>query len=229
MIPIYIGYDSKEKEPFVTLIYSILKHAACPLAIIPLKKELFIEFYYRERHPLQSTEFSFTRFLVPYLNKYEGWAIYMDCDMLCMRNIQDLWNLRCSDYSVMVVPHNHVPEEQTKFLNQHQTKYYRKNWSSMMLFNCSKCSVLTPEMVQSADGLKLHQFGWLQYNEIGFLPENWNYLVQNEFYTGEEKLGLVHFTTGGPWFKEYQNVPYADEWYETRDEMLNDETIIYAN
>lgn len=219
MIPIYIGYDPREKESFCVLMYSILKYASQPISIIPLKKELFNSFYYRERHYLQSTEFAFTRFLVPYLQHYDGWAIYMDCDMLCQDDIAKLWDLKDDTYSVMVVPHDYKPKEDIKFLNQVQTRYHRKNWSSMMMFNCSKCKVLTPEIVQNMDGLFLHQFAWSDDKEIGFIPDNWNYLVQNGKYVEESSLGLIHYTTGGPWYTETKNCTYAVEWFDMRDEM----------
>lgn len=219
MIPIYIGYDPREKEAFCVLMYSILKYASRPVSIIPLKKELFNSFYYRERHPLQSTEFSFTRFLVPYLQHYNGWAIYMDCDMLCQDDIVKLWDLKDAECSVMVVPHDYKPVNDIKFLNQVQSRYHRKNWSSMVLFNCSKCTVLTPEIVQNIDGLFLHQFIWADDKDIGFIPDNWNHLVGNGKYIGDGPLGLIHYTTGGPWFKESMTCPYASNWFHMRDEL----------
>lgn len=219
MIPIYIGYDPKEKEAFSVLSYSLLKYASEPISIIPLKKELFNGFYYREKHPLQSTEFSFTRFLVPYLNKFTGWAIYMDCDMLCKQDIANLWKLRDNKFSIMVVPHNYEPSSKTKMDNQIQTKYKRKNWSSMILFNCYKCSILTPELIQYADGLYLHQFQWLEDLEIGTISNSWNYLVGESKYNYDNPLGIIHYTLGGPWLEEYKNNECAIDWFYDRDEV----------
>lgn len=219
MIPIYIGYDSREKESLFVLAYSILKYATQPISIIPIKQDLFSSFYYRERHPLQSTEFSFTRFLVPYLQHYKDWAIYMDCDMLCQDDIVKLWGMRNDDYDVMIVPHNYIPLDPIKMVDQIQTKYEKKNWSSMMLFNCSKCEILTPEIVQNIDGLYLHQFKWTNDESIGHIPNNWNFLVEFDEYKGELPLGLIHYTTGGPWYKQYKNVIYADKWFAIRNEL----------
>ena len=175
MIPVFIGYDSREEMAFHVLARSIWQRASLPVSITPLRLEQLP--MWRERHPLQSTEFSFSRFLVPYLCNYEGHAIFMDCDMLCLDDIAKLWKLRDSN-AVQVVKHDHNPTESTKFLNQPQTPYRRKNWSSVMIFNNPKCRALTPEYVNKATGLELHQFAWT--DEIGSLPANWNYLVRTQ-------------------------------------------------
>jgi lipopolysaccharide biosynthesis glycosyltransferase len=175
--------------------------------------------YNRERHPLQSTDFSFSRFLTPFLSHYAGWSIFMDCDMLMIYDIAKLWALRDDRYAVMVVKHHHVPKETTKFLGQPQSKYEKKNWSSVMLFNNAKCGVLTPEYVNRATGLELHQFKWLESEAlIGALPHRWNHLV--DYDEPSPDASLVHYTLGGPYFAEYATCEYAGEWFAERDAML---------
>jgi hypothetical protein len=169
-------------------------------------------FYDRERSNLESTDFSFTRFLTPYLCGYEGWAAFMDCDMVMLGDVAGLWELRDDRYPVMCVKHDYRPVEDTKFLGQVQTKYEKKNWSSVMLFNNAKCRQLTPEVVAKESGLFLHQFKWLESDEqIGEISNAWNYLV-GEPVPRPESPQLVHYTLGGPYFEKYANCEFADEW-----------------
>ena len=175
--------------------------------------------YLRDKHPLQSTDFSFTRFLTPYLADYTGWSIFMDCDMLMREDIAGLWALRDERYSVMVVKHDHVPRETEKFLGMPQSKYAKKNWSSVMLFNNARCKALTPEYVSTATGLELHQFKWLESEDaIGELPSRWNHLVGYD--APQTDAALVHFTLGGPYFPDYAGCEYADAWRSEKDRML---------
>src|SRR3546814_8635598 len=110
--------------------------------------------YTRPQHELQLTDFSFSRFLTPSLAGFQDWAIFMDDDMLVLDDIAKLWALRDDRYAVQVVKHDHVPQEDVKFLDKVQTKYEKKNWSSVMLFNCARCTALTPAYVNSATGLE---------------------------------------------------------------------------
>jgi len=165
----------------------------------------------RDRDPKQSTDFAFSRFLTPYLSGYSGWSVFMDCDMIVLDDIAKLWELRDERYAVQVVKHDHVPKETTKFLDQPQTRYEKKNWSSVMLFNNEKCKALTPEYVGTASGLELHQFKWLETDDlIGELPHRWNHLVGYD--ATDSDVSLVHYTLGGPYFGEYEDCEYADEW-----------------
>ena len=180
--------------------------------------------YWRTRDPKQSTDFSFTRFLVPHLMNYEGWAIFMDCDMLCQDDIADLWNQRNTKYSVMCVKHNHKPKEKTKFLGEIQTNYPKKNWSSLMIFNCGKCKNLNVNYVNNASGLDLHRFNWLDNeNEIGEIKGSWNYLVHDPKDIQNNDASLIHWTLGGPWFKEHRD--YKDlltsKWFKAREESIS--------
>ena len=219
MIRVFIGYDAVEAVAFSVLAHSINARASAPVQVAPVMLDQLRGVYKRERNPLQSTEFSFSRFLVPWLCGYQGWAVFMDCDMLVRDDIAKLWKLRDERYAVQVVKHMHVPKEETKFLGAVQTKYEKKNWSSVMLMNCAKCTALTPEYVNTATGLQLHQFKWLGDDSlIGEIPHAWNHLVGYD--APDPKASLVHFTIGGPWFAEYEKCEYADEWRAERKAML---------
>ena len=173
----------------------------------------------RQKHPLQSTAFSFSRFLTPFLSDYTGWSVFMDCDMLMRDDIAKLWNLRDERYAVMVVKHVHKPIETVKFLGEPQSKYEKKNWSSVMLFNNALCQSLTPSYVNEASGLELHQFKWLDSDKlVGALPDRWNHLVG--YNRPRDDAGLVHYTLGGPYFDAFAHCEYADEWRAERDAML---------
>ena len=219
MIRVFIGFDARETVAFSVLAHSIHARASEPVSIAPLMLSELEGIYRRERNPLQSTDFSFSRFLTPYLCGFEGWAIFMDCDMLVMDDIARLWALRDDRYAVQVVKHVHVPREDTKFLGQKQTKYEKKNWSSVMLMNCARCTALTPDYVNSATGLELHQFKWLESDDlIGELPHEWNHLVGYD--PPSSRVSLAHYTIGGPYFSEYRDCEYAREWFVERDAML---------
>jgi hypothetical protein len=143
----------------------------------------------------------------------------MDCDMLMLDDIAALWALRDERFAVQVVKHNHVPREEVKFLNAAQTKYEKKNWSSVMLFNCAKCAALTPEFVNTASGLELHQFKWLGDDAlIGEIPHRWNHLVGYDPVGAE--VSNLHYTQGGPYFDAYRNCDYAEDWWREHDAML---------
>jgi lipopolysaccharide biosynthesis glycosyltransferase len=226
-IPVFVGYDPHERVAVNVLIDSLYQHSSMPLALTPIVMGQLKEVFKRERNPNQSTEFSFTRFLVPYLMGYDGWAIFMDCDMLCRGDIADLWRLRNDKYALMCVKHCHEPVEQVKFLGAVQTRYEKKNWSSLMLYNCARCRALTPDYVNTATGLQLHRFEWLSEDEIGDLPKDrWNHLidVQSAPDVPVEQGGpaLVHWTLGGPWFREYRlgGGVLAAEWFAARDEAF---------
>ncbi len=218
MIRVFVGYDEREAIAFSVLSHSIHRRASQPVSVAPVMLSQLRGLYHRERNPLQSTDFSFSRFLTPYLCGYEGWAIFMDCDQLVLDDIGELWKLRDEKYAVQVVKHVHVPKEDVKFLGEKQTKYEKKNWSSVMLMNCAKCKALTPEFVNRASGLELHQFKWLESDAlIGALPREWNHLVGYD--EPRPDASLVHFTTGGPYFDEYRDCEYASEWFAEKRAM----------
>ncbi len=219
MIRVFIGYDPRETVAYNVLAHSIQARASEPVAIAPLMLSQLKAVLTRERHPLQSTDFSFSRFLTPYLSEFTGWSVFMDCDMLVLRDIAELWRLRDERYSVMVVKHDHVPRESVKFLGEPQSKYGKKNWSSVMLFNNARCRALTPDYVNRASGLELHQFKWLESDDlIGALPDAWNHLVG--YNAPRSDAALVHFTLGGPYFAGYADCEYAQAWRAEREAML---------
>lgn len=220
MFRIFIGYDEREVVAFHTLAESILAYASAPIAIVPLRLSLLQSAYCRPPHPLQSTEFAFSRFLTPWLSDYDGWSLFLDCDMLVRCDIAELFALRDERHAVMVVQHAFEPTESTKFLRQPQTPYEKKNWSSVMLFNNARCRRLTPGYVQTASGLELHQFKWLGDDaDIGSLPARWNHLVGYDAPCDD--IALLHYTTGGPWFGESAEVAYAAEWRRWRERIVH--------
>jgi len=218
-IRIFIGFDPRETVAYHVLAHSIQARASVPVTIAPLALAQLKYLLTRERHPLQSTDFSFSRFLVPFLSGYAGWSLFMDCDMLMRDDIARLWNLRDARHAVQVVKHDHKPRENVKFLGAAQTVYAKKNWSSVMLFNNARCRTLTPGYVNAASGLDLHQFRWLQREDlIGELPHRWNHLVGYD--DPGAAISLAHFTIGGPYFAQFAHGPLADAWRAERDAML---------
>lgn len=220
MIRIFIGFDAKLPVLYNVLQHSIQVRASRPVGISPIMLSQLSGIYSREKHPLASTEFSFSRFLTPYLSGYEGWSLFIDNDMLVLDDIARLWDLRDERYAVMCTQHDHRPQEDVKFLGTVQTKYEKKNWSSVMLFNNARCRALTPEYVNTASGLELHQFKWLGDDAlIGALPLRWNHLVG--YNPPDPDVSLVHYTLGGPYFDEHRDCEYAAEWFRERDHMLH--------
>ena len=219
IINIYIGFDPRETVAFHVLAHSIHMRTSLPVRIMPVMLSQLGKTFTRERHALQSTDFSFSRFLTPALSDFTGWSVFMDCDMLVLDDIAELFALRDERYAVMVVKHDHVPREQKKFLDQPQTPYQKKNWSSVMLFNNAQCRALSPGYVNTASGLELHQFKWLANDDlIGEIPSRWNHLVG--YHPPRRDAALVHYTLGGPYFDEYRDCEYAQEWRRERQSML---------
>lgn len=219
MIRVFVGYDSTLPVLYNVLQHSIQVRSSQPVSVVPIMLSQLRDVYRRDRHPLASTEFSFSRFLVPYLSGYSGWSLFIDNDMLMLADIAELWALRDDNYAVMCTKHEHNPGEEVKFLNAVQTRYEKKNWSSCMLFNNAKCQALTPDYVNQATGLQLHQFKWLDDDsQIGDIPLEWNYLVGCA--TPVTRPKMVHYTLGGPYFEEYADCEYSDEWRRERDHML---------
>lgn len=212
MANIYIGWDSRED-----IAYTVAKHSmemmSRDVTVKPLKLHQLRDdgIYTRSVDKLGSTEFTFTRFLVPYLNDYKGWALFTDCDVLALDDMNKLFELADDKYAVMCVKHDYTPSETMKMDGQQQTIYPRKNWSSVVLWNCAhpSNSVVTPELVNTESGMYMHRFMWLKDDEIGEIPYQWNYLVG--WYQSKDPK-LVHYTEGGPWFEEYRNCEYSKEW-----------------
>jgi len=209
---IFIGYDKREIAAYHVLAHSILSRASMPVTICPLNRENLKGIYTRERTDMESTDFSMSRFLVPYLSGYEGMSIFMDCDMLCLADIAELVILYIRSRrgeSVHCVQHDYTPKAGNKFLNQAQTIYPMKNWSSLMIFDNNRCRNLTPAVINGESGLFLHQFKWA--DSIGSIPKSWNWLC-DEYDGLPDDLKILHYTLGGPWFPETQHCTGAALW-----------------
>lgn len=212
-LKVFVGFDKAEHAAYQVCSYSIIKNASKPVAIIPLNINYFPTFTNNDYKA--STDFAFTRFLVPWLSEYEGYSIFMDADMLVREDIHKMLEVVDKDITrkVWCVQHDYDPILDDKFLGQKQTNYMKKNWSSVMLFNNSACNGLTYDYVNSTKGLDLHQFNWCLKDQIGKLPPTWNYLV-GENIEGNPDASIVHFTRGGPYFKEYEHCEYSKEWFD---------------
>ena len=221
--PVYVGFDSREAIAYDVCAHSILTRTRTPVTVQPLKlDELRRRGVYNRAHdPLQSTEFTYTRFFVPYLAGYAGWALFCDCDFLWLGDVAGLLEYTSMEKALYCVQHNYEPKEKTKMDGAVQTAYPRKNWSSLMLLNCDHPAVksLTPEIVNRQTGAYLHRMQWAKDDDIGALPTEWNWLEgwNEKPATGTPKA--VHFTRGGPWFSDWGHVEYGDLWRAERDAM----------
>ena len=217
MINVFIGFDEGEKVSYHILSESIRRQSSVPVSITPLCLSNIPEFK-RELQPNQSTEFAFSRFLVPYLSDYKGWSLFLDSDMMFRDDIKNLWDMIDKDKSIMCCKHDYVPKQNVKFRGAKNEPFPKKNWSSFMLMNNHRCKMLTKEFVETATGLELHQFKWTHEENIGELPLEWNWLVSEYDYNKNAKN--VHWTLGGPYFKDYAKSDYADEWFRLYNETI---------
>jgi lipopolysaccharide biosynthesis glycosyltransferase len=211
-IPIFIGYDAREAVAYHTCVNSIIRYSTNPISINPLSLNLLKG--YNETHTDGSNQFIYSRFLLPHLMDYNGWAIFIDGDMIIRDDIAELYNLQNNDYSVMVVKHDYKTKSNTKYLGSKNEDYPRKNWSSVVLWNCGhiKNKILTPELIQKSNGSYLHRFSWLTDNDIGSLPIEWNWLPDE--YGENNNAKLLHYTLGTPCFDEFNNTTQASEWHK---------------
>jgi hypothetical protein len=214
--PVYVGWDSREDIAFQICRHSLLKRATIPATVVPIKQHELREqgLYTRDLDPLASTEFTYTRFFVPHLQNHQGWALFCDCDFLWLADIKDLVDLIDDRYAIMCVHHDHRPKEDWKMDHRAQTQYPRKNWSSMVLYNCGHPAnaALTADVANSESGAFLHRFQWLEDDLIGAVPETWNWLEGWSPKPDTSHPNVVHLTRGGPWFEEWRDVDYADLW-----------------
>ena len=221
-IKIFVGYDSREDIAYQVCRESIFARSKNEekIEVIPLKlKELKKGGnYWRPEDKLGSTEFTFSRFLIPHLTDFNGWALFCDCDFLFNHNVRDLFELAEDKYAVMCVQHDYSPKQgATKMDGKEQHVYPRKNWSSLVLWNCGHPAnkVLTADHVNNTkfDGAYFHRFSWLQDNLIGSIPHRWNWLVNHYQEPRDGMPYALHYTEGGPWFPDYQTCEYAAEWW----------------
>lgn len=215
MINIFIGYDPKEAVVYHTCVNSIIRMSTCPVSIVPLALNLVGD--YTETHNDSSNNFTYLRFLVPYLSNFKGHAIFIDGDMIVRDGIENLWNLRDSSYAVQVVKHNYKTIAKEKYLGFKNEDYPRKNWSSVIIWNCEhqKNKILTTKFIQESSGAQLHRFSWLSDEDIGDLPIEWNWLPDELGVNIEAKL--LHYTLGSPCFNNTTTM--ATEWIKEKKLM----------
>jgi len=218
VINIYIGYDEHHSITYDACKFSIIKgNSKYDINVIPINYNT-INSYDRIMDKYESTQFSFARFWVPYESNYKGISIFCDSDFIFMDSIDNLIDLYDDRYAIMCCQHNYTPNSDIKMNGKIQSSYPRKNWSSLMIFNNEhpKNKTLNPLTLNNQSGAFLHRFNWLDDNEIGSLPLDWNYLVG--YYTGKDPKAL-HYTDGGPWLKGYENCKYSDIWYEHKNKI----------
>ena len=224
---VYIGYDAREETAARVCAYSIKQRTdkRLPPDIWFLKSEN-IDTYQRPAEPNQSTDFTYTRFMIPSMEMYGAsgcrYSVFCDCDFLFQSDILDLVLSVDKTKAVSVVKHPpYVPHSDVKMdgIPQHSMK--RKNWASLIVFNNAHPAnrALTPDYVNTVmPGRKLHQFDWLDDNDIGSIPLEWNTL--DDYYLLENPKA-IHYTDGGPWFENYQNTMYSQRWLDEYNEYTN--------
>jgi len=212
MINLYVGYDEREAIAYHVFCHSVIKNTSIPVKITPLVLSQLKEF--NETHQDRSNDFVYSRFLTPYLNEFDGWAIFADGDMICQADLKELIGMADPNKALMVVKHDYQTKASIKYLGNINENYPRKNWSSVILWNCShpKHKILTPEFVSSQTGKFLHRFSWLDDNDIGELPVEWNWLACE--YEKNTDAKLIHYTLGTPCFKDFRDTDMAEIWYD---------------
>jgi lipopolysaccharide biosynthesis glycosyltransferase len=214
MIRLFIGYDPREAVVYHVCVNSIIRQATQPVAVTPLALKNLSG--YVERHKDGSNQFTYSRFLVPHLMGWSGWALYIDGDMLLRTDIAELWSLRDDRKALLCVHHDYKTRLLEKYLGAKNQDYPRKNWSSVMLWNCGHPANrrLTPEFIQGTTGAHLHRFTWLADELVGRLPIEWNWLPDEFGQNPQAKL--LHWTLGAPCFHEFADAPMAEEWHRER-------------
>jgi lipopolysaccharide biosynthesis glycosyltransferase len=210
MLTVFVGYDPKEAIAYHTCVNSIIRHSSRPIAVVPLALNTLNG--YTEQHTDGSNSFTYSRFLVPQLMNYTGWALFLDGDMIVRDDLYKLFELQDKQYAAMVVKHDYQSKAPVKYFGTKNENYPCKNWSSVVLWNCSHTDnkQLDYKFVEQATGQQLHRFGWT--NNVGELPIEWNWLPDE--YGINEDAKLIHYTLGTPCFKEFANTPMAEYWHK---------------
>lgn len=212
MIKLFVGFDPREAAVYHVFCQSVIEHASCPVAFIPLHRPMLDNF---DGQQDGTNAFIYSRYLVPYLQDYDGFAIFCDGDMHVNADVCELLQYIDDQYAVSVVKHDYVPTPEKYLgtpLENINVSYPRKNWSSVVVWNCGHPSnrILTPELVAEAGGAFLHRFQWLNDEEIGDLPKDWNHLVGE--YPENPLAKLAHHTLGSPGFKHYAECETSRDW-----------------
>lgn len=211
MIEIVVGYDPREAVAYHTFCQSVINTTTEPVRFTPLLRNTLHDI---DAGRNGSNDFVYSRFLVPWIMQYKGWAIFLDGDMICFDDISKLWVLRDERYAVMVAKHQYTTKHPVKYLGNKNEDYPRKNWSSVILWNCEHSAnrMITPTRVAGLTGEFLHRFQWLHDGEIGSIPITWNWLVSE--YPKNEYAKLYHYTIGTPCFKDYAQCDHSNIWWE---------------
>lgn len=219
LVKLVVGFDARETIAYHVFCQSVLEKTSLPVSFLPLVEQSLDG--YRENHQDGSNRFTYTRFLTPFLMNFEGWAIFADGDMVCKSDIAELWKLRDASKAVQVVKHDYLTKSSTKYLGNKNENYPRKNWSSVILWNCghpeNRC--LTPDFVSSKNGSFLHRFQWLADALIGELDKEWNWLAIE--YDDNPSANLIHYTLGTPCFRDYWDCASSEHWHQVLANTLN--------
>ena len=219
IVDIVVGFDQRESVAYHTFTQSVIENSTIPVRFLPLSMSSLSN--YKEVHKDGSNDFIYSRFLVPYMMNFKGWAIYADGDMICLEDIKKLWDLRSNQYAVQVVKHDYKTKITEKYWGNKNEDHPRKNWSSLILWNCDHNAhkVLTPDFIQNQSGAFLHRFSWIKDEEIGSLDKEWNWLAME--YEEKESIKLIHYTIGTPCFKEYEKTSLSSYWKKSFSNMLD--------
>jgi hypothetical protein len=217
VIPIYVGFDQREAVAYHAFCQSVIAKTSRPVAFIPLHGPALRNF---DGQRDGTNAFIFSRYLVPYLCGYAGWALFFDGDMICNEDVAELFAYKdmYADKAACVVKHDYKTKHPRKYVGSKienaNVDYPRKNWSSVVLWNCGHPAnrLLNPEFVADATPAALHRFTWLSDSEIGELPTEWNNLV-GEYPPGSAKLD--HYTLGVPGLRYYADCHASWRWHKT--------------
>lgn len=204
---IYIGYDSEQPEAYEVCKASIERYNRSHSIIPLIRWELEEQGLYKRPFQNESTEFAFTRFLVPMLSMYQGCALFCDSDFMWRCDPQELVDYVDTDHAVYCVKHPPFLVPSMKMNTKLNLSYPKKYWSSLMWFNNNKCKKLNYEYVNYAPASALHGMEWA--DSIGDLPAEFNAMVN---YYDVRNPKAVHFTDGGPWHDIHDNLLYSNEW-----------------
>jgi hypothetical protein len=218
-ITIIVGFDQREAVAYHVFCQSVLERASKPVCFIPLAKNTLN--FYNETHNDGSNEFIYSRFLTPFLCNFSGQAIFADGDMIVNADIVELINQFDPSKAVQVVKHNYQTKASVKYLGNKNENYPRKNWSSLILWNCSHEAnkILTPEFIQDKPGSYVHRFSWLNDDLIGDLPIEWNWLAKE--YDDNDQAKNIHYTLGTPCFSDYKNSSMSTYWWNVYNNSKN--------